>query len=165
MERLNDIQLRTLEILSRIGVILLVPGEMAKSKLYLMDIKRKQFIIKEHIDKHDDFYRFDLIPFFGDMGGFTKAVFKSFDEYIKYDLKEVHGRIKDKKVRARKIKNKESSAFLILLKKHAREVERKAWRMGKEPEWFKYVFLFENREEFWSIVRKFSKRIEVINWL
>ena len=132
---------------------------------HLIEIKRKIFIIKEHSNKQDELYRFDLIPFFGDMGGFTKAVFKSFDEYIKYDLKEVHGRIKDKKARARKIKNKKTSAFLILLKKHAREVKRKAWRMGKEPEWFKYVFLFENREEFWGIVRKFSKRIEVVNWL
>jgi len=76
-----------------------------------MDIKRKQFIIKEHSDKQDELYRFDLIPFFGDMGGFTKAVFKSFDEYIKYDLREVHGRIKDKKVRARKIKNKNPPHF------------------------------------------------------
>ncbi len=130
-----------------------------------MDIKRKQFIIKEHSNSQDDVHRFDLIPFFGDMGGFTKAVFKSFDEYIKYDLKEIHGSIRDKNVRTRKVKNKESSTFLILLKKHAKEVRRKAWRMGKEPQWFKYVFLFENREEFWNIVRKFSKRIEVIDWL
>lgn len=130
-----------------------------------MNIKRKQFIIKEHNDKQNNLHRFDLIPFFGDMGGFTKAVFKSFDEYIKYDLKEIGSRVRDKNIKARKIKNKESSTFLILLKKHAKEVKRKAWRMGKEPEWFKYVFLFENREEFWNIVRKFSKRIEVIDWL
>ena len=133
-------------------------------KLYLMEIKRKHFIIKEH-EKCGEYYRFDLMPFFGDMGSFTKTVFKSFDEYIKYDLKEVNGRIRDKSIQAKKIKNKESSTFIILLKKHARKVKRKAWELGKEPEWFKYVFLFRSREEFWNIIRKFSKRVEVVDWL
>jgi len=123
------------------------------SKL-LVNLNKRAFLIKE--ESKDDIYYIHIYPFFNDLQALIKEIFKSFDEYIKYDISIRGGCIQ-------KIINKKRAALFESLKLKYKYM-RKPWKRGQQFEWYKYVFIINDKQEFWNLIYKYipKHKIEVM---
>ena len=123
---------------------------MSESKL-LVNLNKRIFIIKE--EQRGNNYYIHIYPFFNDFQCLVKQIFKSFDEYILYDI-----RVRGDQIN--KIINKERERLFKQLKAKYKFF-RKSWKRGNEAAWHKYVFILNNRAEFWNLIKKYVKQYKI----